>query len=84
MSMETNRPPAHDPHGPAAGHGASPGTGPGAGYEQRDANIPDLLKFGFWMAVVIIVTMVAMSWTFDYLRAHPNRAVACHCICAAS
>jgi len=68
MSMETNRPPAHDPHGPAAGHGAGPGTGPGAGYEQRDANIPDLLKFGFWMAVVIIVTMFAMRWTFGYLE----------------
>ncbi len=56
MSMETKQ-----PHG---GHGAAPG----AGYEQRDANIPDLLKFGFWMAVVIAVTMVSMKWTFNYLE----------------
>lgn len=54
MSMETKHP--------------SPGAhGPGAGYEQRDANIPDLLKFGFWMAVVITVTMFAMKWTFNYM-----------------
>ncbi len=62
MSMETNRP----AHGvPGAGHG--PGGDPGAGYEKRDANIPDLLKFGFWMAVVIAVTMVSMKFTFGYL-----------------
>ena len=47
MSMETKHPPAH-------GHGSAAG----AGYEQRDANIPDLLKFGFWMALVIVVTLV--------------------------
>lgn len=64
MSMETNRPPSSAPHG----HGTSHGAGPGAGYEQRDANISDLLKFGFWMAVVIIVTMLAMRWTFGYLE----------------
>ena len=58
MSMETS-------HRPSQPHGS--GAGPGAGYEQRDANIPDLLKFGFWMAVVIIVTMFAMRWTFGYL-----------------
>lgn len=56
MSMETSHP---SPHG---------AQGPGAGYEQRDANIPDLLKFGFWMAVVIIVTLFAMKWTFNYME----------------
>ena len=60
MSMETNHPPAH-----------GQGSGAGAGYEQRDANIPDLLKFGFWMALVIAVTLVAMKWTFNYFRTNP-------------
>ena len=58
MSMETKQPV------PQGGHGA--GGGPGAGYEQSDAHIPDLLKFGFWMAVVIAVTLVSMKWTFNY------------------
>jgi hypothetical protein len=58
MSMETNNPP-HGAHGSEAS--------PGAGYEQRDASIPALLKFGFWMAVVIVVTMFAMKYTFNYL-----------------
>jgi hypothetical protein len=56
MSMETSHPPAPGAHGP------------GAGYEQRDANIPDLLKFGFWMAVVIALTLISMKWTFNYLE----------------
>jgi hypothetical protein len=56
MSMETNHPPVHGAHGP------------GAGYEQRDANIPDLLKFGVWMALVIFVTLVSMKWTFNYFE----------------
>jgi hypothetical protein len=56
--METKRP--LEP----GGHGG----GAGAGYETRDANIPDLLKFGFWMAVVIIVTLVAMKWAFNYFE----------------
>ncbi len=59
MSMETKQPQPHQ-----GGQGA----GPGAGYEQRDANIPDLLKFGFWMAVVIAVTLFAMKWTFNYME----------------
>jgi hypothetical protein len=63
MSTETNRPTGHESHGSGGSHGT-----PGAGYEQRDANIPDLLKFGFWMAVVIAVTMVAMKWTFNYME----------------
>ncbi len=57
MSMETKHPPAQ-------GHGSAAG----AGYEQRDANIPDLLKFGFWMAVVIMVTLVSMRWTFNFFE----------------
>lgn len=56
MSMETKHPSPQGAHGP------------GAGYEQRDANIPDLLKFGFWMALVIVVTMFAMKWTFGYME----------------
>jgi hypothetical protein len=58
MSMET-KPPA-----PQGGHGDAPG----AGYEQSDANIVDLLKFGFWMALVIAVTLVSMKWTFAYME----------------
>jgi hypothetical protein len=60
MSMETKHPV------PQGGHGA--GSGPGAGYEQSDAHIPDLLKFGFWMAVVIAVTLISMKWTFNYME----------------
>jgi hypothetical protein len=37
-----------------------------AGYERRDANIGALLQFGFWLAVVIIITLFGMAWTFDY------------------
>src|SRR5271170_2149217 len=39
---------------------------PGAGYERRDANIGDLLQFGFWLAVVLVVTLFAMRWTYHY------------------
>jgi hypothetical protein len=37
-----------------------------AGYEKSDASIGALLQFGFWLAVVIVVTLVAMSWAFKY------------------
>ncbi|MGH9686556.1 MAG: hypothetical protein ACRD5K_05640 [Candidatus Acidiferrales bacterium] len=37
-----------------------------AGYEKRDANIGSLLQFGFWLAVVIVVTLVVMAWAFNY------------------
>ena len=40
----------------------------GPGYEQRDANIRGLLQFAFWMAVVLVVTLFAMRWTFDYFK----------------
>jgi hypothetical protein len=63
--METSHPPAPGGHGP------------GAGYEKRDANIPDLLKFGFWMAVVIFATLVSMRFTFNYMqRAETERVPA--------
>jgi hypothetical protein len=40
--------------------------GRGLGYEPRDANVASLLQFGFWMAVVLAVTLVGMKWTFHY------------------
>jgi hypothetical protein len=40
----------------------------GLGYEHRDANVPGLLQFAFWMAVVIAITLVAMTWTFNYFK----------------
>lgn len=40
----------------------------GPGYEQRDANVKGLLQFAFWMAVVLIVTMFGMRWTFDAFK----------------
>ena len=40
----------------------------GPGYEPRDANIPGLLQFAFWMAVVLVVTLVGMRFTFDYFK----------------
>lgn len=58
MSMETKQSTPQGGHGP----------GPGAGYEQSDAHIPALLKFGFWMALVIVVTLFAMKWTFNYME----------------
>jgi len=38
------------------------------GYERRDANIKALLQFGFWMAVVIAVTMIGMDFTLKYFN----------------
>jgi len=40
----------------------------GSGYEKRDANIRGLLQFAFWMAVVLVVTLVAMRWTFGFFN----------------
>lgn len=37
-----------------------------AGYEKSDASIGGLLQFGFWLAVVIVVTLFAMAWAFKY------------------
>jgi len=39
---------------------------PSLGYEKRDARPASLLQFGFWMAVVLAVTLVAMKYAFDY------------------
>jgi len=50
---------AIDPH--ASPHGPN-----GPGYETRDANVPNLLKFGFWLAVILIVVAFGMKWMFGY------------------
>jgi len=49
-------------------HGANTPVDRGPGYEVRDANVHALLQFAFWMAVVLAVTMVAMKYTFDFLK----------------
>jgi hypothetical protein len=56
MSMETKKPPKDAP-------GAEEPR-----YEKRDANIPGLLKFGFWLAVVIVVTIFGMIWMLNYVQ----------------
>ena len=48
------------PHTPAAPPEHS------AGYERRDANLSALLQFGFWLAVLLAVTLGGMKWTFGY------------------
>jgi hypothetical protein len=40
----------------------------GPGYEQRDANIKGLIQFAFGMAVVLVVVLFGMRWTFDYFK----------------
>jgi hypothetical protein len=57
MSMETKHPHPDDAE-----------REPGSGYERRDVNIRALLKLGFWMAVLIFTTLVAMRWTFGYFE----------------
>ena len=39
-----------------------------AGYEKRDVNVRGILQFGFWMAVVIIITLIGMKLTFNYFN----------------
>jgi len=56
MSMETKKPPKD-------GQGAEEPR-----YEKRDANIPVLLQFGFWLAIVIIVAVVGMKYTLNYFQ----------------
>ncbi len=52
-----------------SGHDYEPETnGTGPGYETRDANIKGLLQFAFWLAVLLIVTIFAMRFTFHYLN----------------
>jgi hypothetical protein len=41
---------------------------PSAGYEKRDASIPALIQFAFWMAVVLFVTLVGMRLAFDFFK----------------
>jgi hypothetical protein len=54
-----------EPSNPKAGDAKEQGAH-GPGYERRDASIPALLQFGFWLAVIIIVVLFAMKWTFSY------------------
>jgi hypothetical protein len=62
--METERLPEESPHRKVAG--TKDQADHGAGYERRDASIPGLLQFGFWLAVIIVVVLFAMKWTFLY------------------
>jgi hypothetical protein len=39
------------------------------GYERRDANTRVLLHYGFWLGVVLVVVLITMKWTFNYLSA---------------
>lgn len=39
-----------------------------AGYEKRDAHIPALLQFGFWLALVIFVAVYGMKFTLNYFQ----------------
>lgn len=52
MSMETKRP---------ADSGA-----PAEHYERRDANIPALAQFAFWLGVTIFAAVLGMKCVFDY------------------
>lgn len=42
--------------------------GRGLGYEVRDANINGLIRFAYWMAIVLAITLFGMKWTFDYFK----------------
>ena len=39
-----------------------------AGWEKRDVNIRGLFQFAFWMAVVLVVTLVGMKFSFQFLQ----------------
>ena len=39
-----------------------------AGYEKRDASIPALVQFAFWMAVVLAVTLIGMYFSFNAFK----------------
>jgi hypothetical protein len=39
-----------------------------AGWEKRDVNIKGLFQFAFWMAVVLLVTLVGMRLAFDKFK----------------
>ena len=38
------------------------------GYERRDADIGSLLKFAFWLGVMLVAVLFAMKWTFFYFE----------------
>jgi hypothetical protein len=52
-----------DPHR----NNAHENNGRGPGYEVRDADAKSLLKFGFYLAVLLAVTLIAMRFVFGYL-----------------
>jgi hypothetical protein len=37
-----------------------------AGYEHRDTDVPTLLKFGMWLALILVVVMLGMWGMFSY------------------
>jgi hypothetical protein len=41
---------------------------PSLGYEKRDAHIAPLLQFGFWLAVLLVITLFGMKWTYDHFK----------------
>jgi len=49
-------------------HRGNPPADRGPGYERRDASVKGLLQFAFWMAVVLVVTLFAMRFFFDYIK----------------
>jgi hypothetical protein len=49
-------------------HKPNPPVDRGPGYETRDAYIPGLLQFAFWMALVLAVTLIGMKFTFNYFK----------------
>lgn len=56
---------AIDPH-------TSPGGTGNPGYETRDANVTSLLKFGLWMALILISIGFGMKWMFGYFAHTQN------------
>ena len=60
-----------------------------AGYEKRDVNVRGILQFGFWMAVVIVITLGTPSFSHiesdlsqvqealdDLVQPHSDRRIA--------
>jgi len=63
----------------ATNHGEKHGipVDPNARWEKRDAYIPGLVQFAFWMALVLAVTLLGMYFTFDaFKKASPLGAPA--------
>ena len=55
MKMETKRP------------GQEAQRTPEENYEHSDANVPDILKSGLWLAAILVVVFLAMRWTFGMM-----------------